>query len=174
MHIRFITPSLRCFDELKSEAMSVPFFSDERPPRGALGMVDWRLGGRVSSLLQAGRIRGLRGEIVLIPARPRLTFEKLFLFGMGEESAFCVEAFDELVDRMFDTLTRARVRASTCVLPGRTGEQLAPSIAMERFLAIARRHTEHDEITLVESAEAQKTMMPLVERDRRRARASHL
>ena len=69
MLVRFITPSLRCFDDLKSEAMSVPFFSDERPPRGALGMVDWRLGGRVSSLLGAGRICGNRGETVLIPAR---------------------------------------------------------------------------------------------------------
>ena len=171
MLVRFITPSLRCFDDLKSEAMSVPFFSDERPPRGALGMVDWRLGGRVSSLLGAGRICGNRGETVLIPARPRLTFEKLFLFGMGERAAFSLDAFDELVDRMFDTLTRARVRASTCVLPGRTGGQLDAAIAMERFLEVARRHPEHDEITLVEPADAQKTMMPLVERDRRRARA---
>ena len=93
---------------------------------------------------------------------------------MGEKSDFGLDAFDEMVDRMLDTLTRARVRASTCVLPGRAGEQLAPAVAMERFLEIARRHPEHDEITLVESAEAQKTMMPLVERDRRRARASHL
>jgi hypothetical protein len=42
---------------------------------------------------------------------------------------------------------------------------------MEMFLEIAQRHPEHDEVTLVEDADAQKAMGPVVERERRRARA---
>lgn len=171
MEVHFVPPDLRRLDQLKSEALSVPVFSDERPPRGALALLDWRLCGRVSRLIQRGQLTGRTGEIVLVPARPRLTFEKLFVFGVGPQADFDVSLFDETIERMLTTLTRARVRASVLVLPGRTHPLLGPAESMERFLAIASRHSEHDDVTLVEDAEAQKTMEPVVESDRRRARA---
>ena len=45
MDIRFLAPELRHLDALKCEAILAPFFSDERPLCGALGLVDWRLCG---------------------------------------------------------------------------------------------------------------------------------
>src|SRR5690606_9263302 len=110
---------LRSLDRLKSEALSLPFFSDERPLRGVLGLVDWRMCGRISALIEGGRVDGARDEIVLVPARPRLTFEKVLLFGLGPRDEFDLEAFGRTTERMLETLTRARVRASALVLPGR-------------------------------------------------------
>ena len=80
MDVHFVAPELRRLDELKIEALVMPFFSDERPLRGPLGSVDWRLCGRVSRLIERGIVTGKKGETVLVPARPRLPFEKLFLF----------------------------------------------------------------------------------------------
>src|SRR5688572_11813098 len=154
------------------EALSVPVFEDERPLRGAPGLVDWRLCGLISRLILRGRLRGTTGETVLVAARPRLTFEKLFLFGLGKRDAFDEAVFRAAVERMLGTLTRARVRASVLVLPGRATERIAAVRAMEIFLEIAQKHPEHDEVTLVEDAEAQKAMGPVVERERRRARAT--
>jgi hypothetical protein len=171
MDVHFVPPDLRRLDQLKSEALSVPIFSDERPPRGALGLVDWRLCGRISRLIQRGQLTGERGETVLVPARPRLTFEKLFVYGVGRREDFDLELYDATVERMLATLTRARVRASVLVLPGRPHQLLGPVEAMERFLGVANRHSEHDDVTLVEDAESQKTMEPVVESERRRARA---
>ena len=54
MHIHFALPELAQLDELRCEALALPFFSDERPLRGALGLVDWRLCGMVSSLIIEG------------------------------------------------------------------------------------------------------------------------
>src|SRR5688500_10874211 len=171
MEVRFVASDLRRLDGLKMEALSVPMFEDERQLHKAPGLVDWRVCGLVSRLLLGGRLRGARKEMVLVAARPRLTFEKLFLFDMGKRETFDKTLFREAVERMLGTLTRARVRASVLVLPGRTADRIAPVRAMEMFLEIAQRHTEHDEVTLVEDLEAQKAMAPVVERERRRARA---
>ena len=76
------------------------------------------------------------------------------------------------VGRILETLSRARVRASVLVLPGRALGVIDPVAAMEGFLEVAARHPEHDEVTLVEDADAQKAMMPIVEQARRRARAA--
>lgn len=173
MDIRFVPPDLRALDTLKSEAMALPMFSDERPLRGALGLVDWRLGGQISRLILRGRVTGAAAEKVLVPARPKLPFDKLFLFGLGARDGFNESIFEEVTGRMLETLGRARVRSSVWVLPGRPFELIEPVRAMELFLRLAGPEVdaEHDEIILVEDAEAQKSMSPVVERERRRARA---
>lgn len=172
MDVHFVLPDLRKLDALKSEALSLPFFSDERPLRGALGLVDWRLCGRISRLQAAGVVDGHLGETVLVPARPRLTFEKVFLFGLGPRTAFDLDVYERVTERMLATLTRARVRASVLALPGRALGLVDATTAMEVFLRIAEKHPDHDDVTLVEDVEAQKAMLPIVERERRRARAS--
>lgn len=171
MDVHFVPADLRRLDALKSEALCIPFFEDERPLTGALGLVDWRMCGRISSLIQQGRVSGAVNEVLLIPARPRLTFEKLFLFGLGPKQAFSETTFAEGVERMLVTLTKSRVRASALVLPGRALGKIPPARAMEIFLAITSRHSEHDKVTLVDDLEAERAMLPIVERERRRARA---
>ncbi len=174
MDVRFVPPDLRRLDTLKSEALSLPLFSDERPLRGALGLVDWRLCGQISRLILRGRVTGEAFEKVLVPARPKLPFDKLFLFGLGPREGFDEAVFEEATRRMLDTLSRARVRSSVWALPGRPFGSIAPVPAMERFLRLASAgaEREHDEITLIEDAEAQKEMAPVVARERRRARAA--
>lgn len=171
MEVVFVAPDLRRLDELKSEALALAFFEDERPLRGALGLVDFRLCGQLSRLLVRGRARGAQGETVLVPTRPRLPFEKLFLFGAGPADALDAARFEEVVEHMLTTLDRARVRASVLGLPGRTSERIAPVRAMEVFLARAAEHPEQDQVTLIEDADSQRAMTPVVERERRRVRA---
>ena len=173
MDVRFVPPDLRRLDALKGEALSLPFFADERPLRGALGLVDWRLCGELSRLLVRGRVSGVEGEKVLVPARPKLPFDKLFLFGLGPRESFDEAVFERAIRTMFDTLSRAKVRSSVWVLPGRPFELIAPVRAMELFIQLAGppAEDEHDEITLVEDPDAHKTMAPVVDRERRRVRA---
>lgn len=170
MDVRFVLPDLRRIDELKSEALALVFFEDERPLRGPLGLVDWRLCGQLSRLLLRGRARGSVGEAVLVPTRPRLPFEKLFLFGGGPRAELDEARFAEVLERVLATFDRARVRASVVGLPAR-GDRIAPERAMQIFLALAAAHPEQDQVTLIEDAEAQRAMAPVVERERRRVRA---
>lgn len=171
MELRFVAPDLRAIDGLRCEAIALPFFQDERPLRGAAGLVDWRLCGRLSKLLVRGRVRGTRGERVLVPARPRLACDKLFLFGLGPRAQFDETTFVAAIADVLDTLEGVRARTTVLALPGRSLDLVAPARAIELFLAAARDRTEHDEVTLIEAPEAQRGMTPVLERARRKARA---
>ena len=47
------------------DALVVPLWADVRPLRGAAGLLDWRLNGRLSQLLREGRLLGAAGEKLL-------------------------------------------------------------------------------------------------------------
>ena len=64
----------------------VGIFSDEFPLRGGAGRVDWRLCGLVSDQLLAGRIRGSRGEALLIPSMGQLRARRVMVVGLGVAS----------------------------------------------------------------------------------------
>lgn len=171
MEVRFVPPDLRRLDELGSEALALCFFEDERPLPREVGLVDWRLCGAISKMLLRGRATGASGETVLVPAQPRLPFEKLFLFGMGPVDRFDDAVVDGVVERMLTTFDRALVRTSVVSLPGRCSERVAPEHAMKIFLGRASMHPEQDSAVVIEPPDAQRAMMPVVERERRRERA---
>lgn len=174
MDVRFVTPELQRLDALQSEALALPFFEDERPLRGVLGLVDWRLAGQLSRAVIAGHAHGRVGEAVLVPTGRRLPFDKLFLFGAGPHDAFDERAFREVSDHMLRTLERAWVRSSVLTLPGRSLDRISPARAMELFIRVASRHAGQDQVTLVESPEGARAMGPVLERERRRERAQDL
>ncbi len=66
----------------------VTFFREERPLRGSAGRADWRICGRLSQLLAAGEVEGLRGEALLMPTRGGLRAPLLVAVGLGERAEF--------------------------------------------------------------------------------------
>jgi len=80
MRIKITTESP---DTLKREGLALGFFSDERPPKGYCGFVDWRLNGMISRELARGRISGTFMEQILIATPPRIGASKIMLWGMG-------------------------------------------------------------------------------------------
>ena len=171
MLVRFAAPEWKSLDVLQHEAILAPFFSDERPLTGLLGLIDWRLCGYVSRLMQREVVTGSMGETVLVPLR-RFASDKLFLFGLGPEADIAADAQQQVIERMLDVACAARVRAMALVLPGRSTGRVSASDAMESFVLATARRREPDEITLIEPPEAQKEMGPILQRERRRARAA--
>ena len=167
----FVPPDLRRLDEVECELLAIPFFADLRPLRGAAGLVDWRTGGFLSRLAIRGRIDGESGELTLLPSAGRLAVDKLLLVGVGPSASFGPEVFDDATERILQALTGARIRSAAIELPGRSIGAMGAADAMERFLRIARRFDELDELILVEGPMAQRAMEPVLERERRRSRA---
>ncbi len=75
---------------VRADVGVVPWFEDERPFRGLLGLLDWRSDGALSALARDGFCRGSRGESVLLPGGSGLPVERLVLVGGG-----CGQALDE-------------------------------------------------------------------------------
>jgi hypothetical protein len=169
MHLHFLPPSTTQLDRLRCEAIALPVLEDERPLRGALGLIDWRLCGLVSRLLVRGAVSAKHLDTTLLPGRPKLVVDKVFLFGAGLSAELDAERQRALVGHMLDTTAKAGVRASALVLPGRGSDLVSPAAAMEILVSVARSRPEHDELIVIEPAEAQKSMEPVMERERRRA-----
>jgi hypothetical protein len=71
------------------KCLALGIFSDEKPPRGICGFLDWRLNGFISWEIKQGRISGEFLEKVIIPPYPgRMGTQLLFLFGLGPIAEF--------------------------------------------------------------------------------------
>ena len=172
MDVRFVPLDLARIDALRYEAVALPFFEDERPLRGAPGLCDWRLCGRLSRLLMGGRVTGALGEVTLVPTRPRLPFDKMLLFGAGPSAAFDQERFVAVTRAVFASLDGLRLRNLVLSLPGRAAGQVAPGDAIRWFLAVAAEREELDEVIVLDDADAARQMQPVVDAEKRRARAA--
>jgi hypothetical protein len=104
--------------------------------------------------------------------RPRLAFDKLFLFGLGPRAAFDDAAFAKATADVFETLEGVRARTVVLALPGRSLDLVTPERALEMFLGAARDRQEQDEVTIIDAPDAQRAMAPVLERARRTARAA--
>ena len=167
--VRFVLPELSRLDHLKAEALCLPLPTDERPLRGVLGLIDWRLCARISRMIAAGRVSGEPSEMVLMPARPKLSFDKLFLYGVGAASV-SADRFEQSVGGLLDTLAKARIRSAVIDLP--QTQALEPEATIERFLKLQARVDGFDDLSLIEDLRRQRGMKPVVENFRRRRRAA--
>jgi hypothetical protein len=168
--LRFTTPELRQLDLAGTEVLVASLVADERPPRGVTGLVDWRLAGRISALIGTGFATGALGEVVLVPGKPKLPFDKLVLFGIGPAGDFTERVFRATVEKILRTLEGLRARTAVVQLPGRHFGGIAPERAADILLESAGGLPEHDVWTLVEPHEAQRVITQHMIQERRRVR----
>jgi len=124
MKIRISTASP---DALAHETLLLGFFSDERPPKGYCGLVDWRLNGMISTEIAEGRISGSFLEKIAYAFPGRIRVSRLLLIGMGHLSEL---TYDRLYNAGFEMAkTVTGIDASDLALPmpaaGRGPLQLA-------------------------------------------------
>ncbi len=167
MELRFVQPDLRRLDLLVSEVLAVPISLEDRPPRGCAGLLDYRLGGRISSVLMSGTFQGEVGEKVFLSGKPKLPFDKLLLFGVGELSVFNQQIYAGLVEDLLRTLEEMNVRRAVVELPGRRDDLIDAQTAAEILLECAGENPLFDTWTLVDVAAAQRKVTSLLRRDRR-------
>ncbi|OHE23825.1 MAG: hypothetical protein A3J94_12635 [Syntrophus sp. RIFOXYC2_FULL_54_9] len=96
MKIRISTASP---DALACETLILGFFSDERPPKGYCGLVDWRLNGMISTEIAGERISGAFLEKFAYAFPARIHVSRLLLFGLGAVSDL---TYDRLYNAGFE------------------------------------------------------------------------
>jgi Cytosol aminopeptidase family, N-terminal domain len=133
-------------ERVRADVAVVPLFAGERPLRAAAGRVDWRLCGRLSHLLAAGRLAGAIGEAVLIPGGGGMCAPRVLGLGAGERDAIDAALFERWIG---DALERARAlaaRRAVIALP-----ELAIALG-ERMSVLARSVARTELPALVEIA----------------------
>lgn len=170
MDLRFIAPDLRQIDTVGAEVLACALFSDQFPPRGVVGLVDWRMAARLSRYLEFSQIAGHLGEAVLIPGKPRIPFEKLLLFGAGPSVSFDETAYVEVISRMLQALDGLKVRMAVVERPGRDLRTIDAARAVELLLRTCSDQGGQDAWTLIETIDDQKAMSLHLAEERRRKR----
>jgi hypothetical protein len=170
VELRFTLPSLRKLDLLGSEVILAAVAEDEQPPHGLAGLLDWRLSGRISALLERGFATGKVGEVVLVPGKPKLPFDKVLLFGVGPRADFSEPVYRIVVEKMLSTLEGLRARSAVVELPGRHFDAIRPDRAADILLECAGSKPMHDVWTLAETLESQRLVTQHMIQERRRVR----
>jgi cytosol aminopeptidase family protein len=152
--VSFLASDLGKWDQLDGapETLVLPFFRDERPLRGAAGLCDWRLCGKLSHLLQSGRVSGELGESTLYPPGRRLPFARLVLVGLGAADRFDEVAARQVSGIIGDKMRRLAVGRYALVPPGRSTGRLSARRALEIYLEA----TAATDVVVVESVAGQK------------------
>jgi Cytosol aminopeptidase family, N-terminal domain len=170
VELRFTLPTLRKLDLLGTEVVLAAVATDEQPPHGLAGLLDWRLAGRISALIERRFITGKVGEVVLVPGKPKLPFDKVLLFGVGPRADFSEPVYRVVVEKMLSTLEGLRARSAVVELPGRHFDAIRPDRAADILLECAGSKMVHDVWTLAETLESQRLVTQHMIQERRRVR----
>jgi hypothetical protein len=170
VELHFVPPDLRRLDESGAELLACTMWRDERPMRGLAGLLDWRLAGKLSALTKSGYLTGELGEVLMVPGKPALPYEKVLVFGLGARSGFGDGVFRQVVKNVLRSLEGLRIRRAVVELPGRADGTMDEGRATEILLDCAGDSAAHDAWWLVEEADAQRRIEQRAQDERRRAR----
>ena len=98
---------LATLDDLPGDSLALFCPEDVRPLAGVMGLVDWRVCGAISHILERETFTGERGDVVLLPVWGRMGPRRLFIFGIGSVT----EASDEILRRSFENALEVLRRA---------------------------------------------------------------
>ena len=164
MALTVLPLDLARWDETSRDCLVLPVFKDDRPLRGAAGLADWRLCGRLSRLITAQRATSEQGETLLLPPGRRLKFKRVMWFGLGDAKGYSDERFRKDIAWILGVVTKAGVADWTLQAPGRAsgliGARRAIEIILEDQLIVGQQ------VTLLEDPAGQKDIAELLRQAR--------
>ena len=168
MSVHLLSTELARWDEVEGGALLLTFFTDERPLRGAAGLADWRLCGRLSKLIKRGKVTGEAGESLLFPPGRRLPFTHVFLFGLGSSKEFNDDIYRERVRWICDVAVRANIKNYAIQPPGRASGLIGARRALELWLEETGADSGPPEVAIIDNHGGQKDMAELLRYQRRK------
>jgi hypothetical protein len=146
VRVRLRPLELPTLDALAVDALAVFVGPDERPLRGLGGLLDWRLAGRLSQVLDDGLFAGDDAESLLMPTNGTVPAPRVFCFGTGSLDAADATSsgFTEVARRAATGLARAGVKSLALGLPHGPPARASARVLMESLAPLAGR-----EITLL-------------------------
>jgi hypothetical protein len=164
MALSVLPLDLARWDEVARDCLVLPVFKDDRPLRGAAGLADWRLCGRLSRLLKSNRASADAGESMLLPPGRRLKFSRLLWFGLGESRGYSDERFKKDLAWILEVVAKAGVTSWALQAPGRASGVIGARRAVELMLENAELNDQP--VVLLEDPAGQKDIAELLRSQR--------
>jgi len=84
-----------------------------RPPKGAPGLVDWRVGGAISAMIRNGKLSAGVGEQTLLWSHKRKS--KIYLFGLGKRIPPHNDQTRKIAGQILSSLIKAGERQTVLI-----------------------------------------------------------
>ena len=91
-------------DQLEADIVAAFFFEEDRPLDGVAALLDWRLNGQISRMLQKGELAGREGERVLVRSNGKIKAEWVLLLGGGIRRELNPQRWDALTAHLWQVL----------------------------------------------------------------------
>lgn len=134
MALSVLPLDLARWDEHPRDCLVLPVFKDDRPLRGAAGLADWRMCGRLSKLLKGNKAGADQGESMLLPPGRRLPFAKILWFGCGDAKGYSDDRFKKDLAWILSVVAKAGVTDFAIQAPGRASGLIGARRAVELML----------------------------------------
>lgn len=168
MPISLLPLDLVRWDDAPADALVLPTFADDRPLRGAAGLADWRLCGRLSRLIKSQRVDSARGESLMLPPGHRLPFRRVMWFGLGDSRGYGEERYRADAIWIAEVLAAAGITDYAIQAPGRSVGLLGARRALELMLDAVPAF-DRGKVALIEDAAGQKDIAELLRKQGGRA-----
>lgn len=129
-----ITIATTPVDKVDCRHLVLGLFADERPPRGAAGILDWRLNGLVSRHLALGRLTGEFQEFSVLLHPRRLAPEVVVFYGLGNGGDVPWKHFYQAGRDIRRAMENIRRPEFTLSLPAPPQVRLRPEVLVEAVL----------------------------------------
>lgn len=164
MALSVLPLDLARWDEAARDCLVLAVFKDDRPLRGAAGLADWRMCGRLSRLVKDGKASAEKGEALLLPPGRRLKFSRLMWFGLGDAKGYSDERFHVDLDWILSVVGKAGITDWTLQAPGRASGLIGARRAVE--LMLENNAMAEQTVTLLEDPAGQKDIAELLRSQR--------
>jgi hypothetical protein len=164
MALSVLPLDLARWDESARDCLVLPVFRDDRPLRGAAGLADWRLCGRLSRLLKSEKATADAGETMLLPPGRRLRFKRVLWFGLGDAKGYSDDRFRKDLTWILGVVKNAGVTDWALQAPGRASGLIGARRAVE--IILEDEQLSNQPITLLEDPAGQKDIAELLRSQR--------
>jgi hypothetical protein len=146
------------------DVLIVPIWSDVRPLRGAAGLLDWRLCGKISQMIREGRVSGAAGEKLLL-VTGRVPWRRVLGIGAGPSDAFGDGDCKAALQCALDAARGIGAESMAIAIPGRDMDLVKPDKAIRYLLESVEGNqgqpTWLHRLTIIDAPAATKTMSDL-------------
>jgi hypothetical protein len=146
----------RPMDKIAVDLLVLMHFEGEIPFHGLLGLLDWRVNGRLSRFVQAKGFVGKAKEALLLPSEGRVKAKDVILLGLGCRENFNEAYVSQVLDHILDRVVKKKAIRVCLSL-----NQLLPSHfewrnAVRLFLSKLFDYPAIEEVVLCENEECLK------------------
>ena len=144
---------LPALDHVKDDALVALIFTDDRPPRGLAGLIDWRTDGTISRMSAAGRISGDDGECTLFSTSNRTGCGFILFVGLGKRSGLGSAEMRNAAAVVREKLERAGVKTFAFSIPPLDETRITWNEAMSAWLTETLSGKAWDGITIIDDTD---------------------